>query len=83
MEVDERIAESALELRARLEEHCTLLCSALGTELESCVPCGRIARFKCEIVHVVEVLEGTRRAFKSRQLEILRKRLIRVLAESD
>ena len=36
---------------------------------------------KAILLEAIEVLENSRKAFKSKELEILRKRLIRVLAE--
>lgn len=84
--VDE-IAHSAAELHSRAERHQALvsrLCRDAGSvgihgEREG----SSRALVKDTLVDAIEILEGTRRAFKSKQLEVLRRRLTRVLVELD
>jgi len=45
--------------------------------------CPHKKKIKEVLAETIEVLEDTRKAFKSKSLEMLRKRLMQVLAESD
>ena len=58
--------------------------AADGAALRAACPlldCSRLEKLRAAIVDAVEVLEQTRRSFKSRQLEALRKRLNEVLMQ--
>ncbi len=96
MTVQEALRKSAEELRSCVETHCRLLAQATeggdaGTELDARPlvssthadsPHGDCPhRLRETLVDAITVLEETRKAFKSKQLETLRKRLIGVLAE--
>lgn len=98
MTVRELIEQSAEDLRRRVEEHRRLVASVLdksdeaddgteGTEglseMRFSLSCPHRRKLRETITETIEVLEGTRKAFKSRQLELLRKKLIRVLAECE
>ncbi len=87
MTVQEALARSGEEIQARVEEHQRLLVSLReggDPDIQRCflLDCPHRRRLRETLVEVVEVLEGTRKAFKSRQLEALRKKLIGVLAEN-
>jgi hypothetical protein len=81
---------SAGELQRRAEEHQRLIAAAIeGNDLKdvfsAChlLDCSHRKKLKETLVEAISVLEDTRKAFKSRQLEALRKKMIRVLAEED
>ena len=79
---------SARDIQRRIEEHQRLIDAALeGGDvkdmLNACPPldCPHRRKFRKTCVEAISVLEDTRRAFKSKQLEALRKNLIGALAE--
>jgi hypothetical protein len=79
---------SLAELQERLERQRTLV-RALAQGLDGApaspgcplIHCASSARLRHALIEAVAVLEETRRSFKSRQLESLRKRLMTLLAE--
>ena len=81
------IRRSAAELRAHMEAHHQLLMSAMDGDADAdcgicaCPHCPHQEQLKEVLHHTIKVLEGTRKAFKSRQLEKLRKQLLGVLAD--
>lgn len=85
------IEKSAEELHRRIDMHCYLINTILeqraGDEsikrliLSTSYP--DQSRLKEAIKEAIEVLEESRKSFKSKRLESLRKRLIRVLTESQ
>ncbi len=87
--IDAALADSARELSTALERHTNLLTTVLGSNaLESrgrCTvpgcPCRRVLRRT--LVETIAVLDDTRKSFKSRQLAVLRHKLIDVLGEQD
>lgn len=88
MTTQDAIRQSAEELQARVEEHRRLLALALEggdgrTIRTSCLhlACPHKRRLRQVVLEAIRIIEDTRKAFKSRQLEALRKRLIEVLAE--
>ena len=91
MTTAEALAKSADRLRRLSEEHCRLVARLAGVEgggepsdeTDVLPDCLHERRMKSVLVEVIAVLEETRRAFRSKRLETLRKRLIGVLAESD
>lgn len=79
---------SAREILRRAEEHQRLIAAALeGGDvkdmLNACPPfdCPHRRKFRETLVEAISVLEDTRKSFKSKQLEALRKKLIGALAE--
>lgn len=52
------------------------LCEEGAPDEEDCAE-----RLRAALLEAIEVLEGTRKAFKSKQLEMLRKKLIGILAD--
>jgi hypothetical protein len=83
----EALTMSAKEIRKKIEEHQRLLQHLEdGREMPvpdcSVIGCSHNRTLKTILLEVVEVLENSRKAFKSKELEALRKKLIRVLAEA-
>ncbi len=84
----EAVRRSAEELRQRVEAHCRMLAQhGKGGEREprtelnrprTC-DCPNSQKLKAVIVEAISVLDGTRKCFKSRQLEELRKKLTKAL----
>jgi len=80
-----RVLELSIEeVQHRLDAHRRLL-NGLDDEMlktEVCFPlCARRQRLRNALKEAIDVLEDSRRSFKSKQLESLRKRLIQTLAE--
>jgi Ni2+-binding GTPase involved in maturation of urease and hydrogenase len=84
------IDRSAEELHQQIEMHRKRVASMLGNRLDEealeplfdfCPLHSREARLKQAIVEAIEVLEESRKAFKSKRLEALRKKLTVVLIE--
>lgn len=82
---------SAKELQQSLDLHCCLVAGFLEgrTEdgncpplLERCPKLSRTLELKKALKEAIEVLEESRKAFKSKQLEALRKKLTRVLIDA-
>lgn len=81
----EALDRSIREIRAKIEQHERLLehlehgdrrvpeCGGAG--------CAGGRRLREALLEAVETIENTRKAFKSKELEVLRKKLIGVLAE--
>lgn len=83
----EALAKSIVDIQERLKEHQRLLdCFEEGggeAVLNCClVNCPHKRLLKKTLLETVKVLEESRKAFKSKQLETLRKKLIGVLAEN-
>jgi putative ribosome biogenesis GTPase RsgA len=81
---------SARELQQRADEHQRLLSAAIEENdirrmLDSChlSDCPHRHELKNTLLEAISVLEETRKAFKSKQLETLRKKMIQVLAEES
>ncbi len=86
MTVHEALRRSAEELELRAEVHRRLLVQVVeGGEVEAdecpLLDCPHRRRLRETLARAITVLEETRKAFKSRRLETLRKTLIGVLAE--
>ncbi len=87
MTVYELLNKSFEDIQAMLEEHgCLLNCLKDGGDtpiLSRCVStCPYKHRLKEVLLETIQVLEESRKAFKSKRLEMLRKKLIEVLAET-
>lgn len=83
----ELLAQNIEDIRAILEDHGRLLnCLREGGDapvLRQCVSaCPYRQKLKETLLESIQVLEESRKAFKSKQLEALRKKLIEVLAET-
>jgi hypothetical protein len=90
MGVEEYVDRLAEEMHERVEFQRRLLKqvlagggNALGaTAYCPLVDCPRLSRLQAALRETIEVFEETRSSFKSRRLEIMRKRLIDILAGS-
>lgn len=88
MTVYELLIKKLEDTQVMLDEHCCLLKSFReggdAPVLSQCVlaSCPYKRRLKETLLEAIQVLEESRKAFKSKQLEALRKKLIRVLAET-
>lgn len=84
-----RIIEQTFnELKRTVDRHHARLSAAAGSGQvdpadETCVhlECSQSRRLKSALAETILVLEETRRSFKSKRLESLRRQLLRVLAE--
>ena len=83
---------SAKELQEGIHTHCCLMTSLLKGKLDAnhlqalvdrCPKRSREIRLEKAINEAIDVLEASRKAFKSKQLEVLRKKLTHVLTETD
>ncbi|HBO70003.1 MAG TPA: hypothetical protein DD658_07670 [Deltaproteobacteria bacterium] len=85
----EYVDRIAKELHERVEHQRAVLRKALGEsdagggKIPYCplVDCARIERLRSAIRETVGVLEETRSAFKSKRLEVMRRKLCEILAE--
>jgi len=87
MTVCELLSKNFEDIQVMLEDHGRLLkCLKEGGDipiLSHCVStCPNKHRLKEVLLETIQVLEESRKAFKSKQLEALRKKLIEVLAET-
>ncbi len=91
--IAEYLARTTAEMEERLQQHRVLLQALLEEEgsgaaeaarRPSCLylDCPRQRRLRHALVDVIEVLEETRRSFKSRQLEALRRRVVAALVDA-
>lgn len=88
MTTGEALTRNAERLHEAVKEHRRLLELALRSrearghvEVSFSVECVHRKRLRETLAEVIEILEETRKSFKSRRLEALRKKLIGVLAE--
>ncbi len=87
MTIQEALSRSAEALQRDIEKHCRLVSLAeeerAGGEVNLLQPLGRPenGKIKQTLLEAIEVLEDTRKSFKSKQLEQLRKKLLKVLVE--
>jgi len=79
---------STRDLHRRIDMHHYILLSILGHikngcsfDLCSLVDCPHKRLLRQALTETIEVLEETKKAFKSKQLEVLRKKLMGVLKE--
>jgi len=86
------ITASVMELQQGIDRHCSLVASimdgradpgALKSLMEQCPSRNRELAMKNAIKEAIDTLEESRKAFKSRQLEGLRKRLTQVLIDTQ
>jgi hypothetical protein len=83
MSPGELIATSAIDLKEKLDHHCRMVRAVFGITPAVEPACTRAWRLRLTIAEAIEVLDSTGSAFRSKQLEELRKKLIRALAESE
>lgn len=87
----EIVSRSIRELHAEIDRHHALMANMMTENIETGQlekqltvrhsPC--VTKLKASIIETIDVLEESRKAFKSKQLENLRKKLMRVLFETD
>ena len=77
----EALAHSVADLQRSLDTHCRYVSEACGGVAEVRPLCRRSAKLRIAVAEAIEAIEATRRAFKSRQLEAVRQKLIRALAD--
>jgi hypothetical protein len=88
MTVRQALDMSIREIKVKIEQHEQLLDQMEGGSGVSLVPdcglagCSHSRRLKKILLEAVEALENSRRAFKSKELEVLRKKMIRMLADN-
>jgi hypothetical protein len=83
---------SAKELQEGIATHCCLMTSFMEGSLDEetfqalvdrCPKRSREVRLEKAVADAVHVLDESRKAFKSKQLEVLRKKLTQVLIEDE
>ena len=88
----ETVTQNITELQKSVDRHRCLVEALLGREvnegrirelLATCPNLNREARLTAAVREAIEVLEESRKAFKSKTLERLRKRLLQVLIDHD
>lgn len=86
------LQKSVMELQQGIDLHTRLIATILEKEgdglhfkppVNGCPSRNREFRMKEAIKEAIDVLEESRKAFKSKRLEILRKRLTEVLIQSE
>jgi len=85
------LAGSVEELQQRIDSQRCLIAAILTEKLddntlaplrEHCARQSREARLEQALRESIDILEESRKAFKSKQLELLRKKLIQVLTDA-
>ena len=83
---------SVQELQKGINVHCGLLAALMDEQVDAerlqaklaqCPERAREVKLRKAIKEAIDVIEETRRSFKSKQLEALRKRLTQVLIDID
>ncbi len=75
----EAIAASAAQLKEKADAHNKLIAEAFGIDDGDDTASGSAGELRQALYETIEVLEETRKAFKSKRLEALRKKLMKVL----
>jgi hypothetical protein len=88
MTQENAIIKNAQELQRLFDKHYRLLCSAAFQDCITierntcfCQDCPYRRRFKETLINTIETLEETRRSFKSKKIEVLRRELTSILSE--
>lgn len=91
-ELIQALQKSVKELQQGIDLHTCLVAAVLENDVDQrhlkpfmdfCPSRGREACMKAALKEAIEVLEESRKAFKSKQLEALRKRLTQVLIDTQ
>lgn len=85
------IDQSSEELHQKIDNHRFLMASILEENVGDMVlkrvarpfPSSREKRLKDALKETIEILEQTRKAFKSKRLEVLRRKLTHVLVDAE
>ncbi len=78
----EELAASAAQLKEKLDSHNKLIAEAFGIDDPDDTTNGSANQLRQALYETIEVLEETRKAFKSKRLETLRKKLMKILMET-
>ena len=78
----EAIAASAAQLKEKADAHNKLIGEAFGIEDGDDTINASANELRQALYETIKVLEETRKAFKSKRLEALRKKLMKVLMET-
>jgi len=88
MTAENALIKNAKELQRLFDEHYRLLrsvtfqdCISKKGDMYFCHECPYKRKFKETLINTIETLEGTRRTFKSKQIERLRRQLTTILSE--
>jgi hypothetical protein len=90
-EIVSALNTSIKELQQGIDAHCCLVASLMDGDvdernlrpmLDLCAGRNREARLSAAIKEAIDVIEESRKAFKSKRLEALRKKLTQVLIET-
>ncbi len=90
-ELIQAVNESGRELQEKIDRHCLLIAEILEGKAEpGWMPAGdfssaraRELKLKEALKEAISVLEKTRSSFKSKQLEVLRKKLTQTLIDME
>jgi len=91
-ELLDAINNSVKDLQDGLSMHCCLMNSLLEGEIDECrlqplvdrcPKRSRERKLEKVVTEAIQVLEESRKSFKSKRLEVLRKRLTQVLIEAE
>lgn len=86
------VNESVKELQMGIDRHCSLVSAIFEGKVDTSKPSRhsdlrssniRELKLKQVIQEAIEVLEQTRKSFKSKQLELLRKKLTQALTDIE
>ena len=78
----EVIAASAAQLKEKIDSHNKLIAAAFGVEDIDDTTNDSGVQLRQALYETVEVLEETRKVFKSKRLETLRRKLMKILMET-
>lgn len=91
-EIIKALSASLKELQVGIDTHCCLVASLADGSVDErnlrplmklCPEREREAQLKSAIKDAIEVIEESRKAFKSKKLEMLRKKLTQVLIDAN
>lgn len=91
-EIVSALNTSIKELQQGIDTHCCLVASLMDGDvdeqnlrpmLDLCAGRNREARLRATIKEAIDVIEESRKAFKSKRLEALRKKMTQVLIETN
>ncbi len=78
----EALAVSASQLKEKIDYHNKLIAAAFGVEDVGNTTSESGNQLRQALYETIKVLEETRKAFKSKRLETLRKKLMKILMET-
>ncbi len=81
-EMAEVIAASTAQIKEKIDSHNKLIAAAFGVEDIDNTTNDSGNQLRQALYETIEVLEETRKVFKSKRLETLRKKLMKILMET-